>query len=25
MCSLVMALALNSLWMGAVRRLYVKS
>jgi predicted anti-sigma-YlaC factor YlaD len=25
MCSLVMALVLNSLWMGAVRRLYVKS
>jgi predicted anti-sigma-YlaC factor YlaD len=24
-CSLLMALALNSLWMGAVRRLYVKS
>jgi predicted anti-sigma-YlaC factor YlaD len=25
MCSLVMALALNSLWMGAARRRYVKS
>jgi hypothetical protein len=25
MCSLVMALALNSLWMGAVRRLRITS